>query len=194
MIVYTICLAVGLLFILFSAIFGHFFGGGDGHADVGTGGHAESGFDHSGIPGISFFSPLVLACFVTAFGGFGIVFSGFKPTESIWISAPLSLLGAFCFAFVILWLFNAVFTKTQSSSESRVSTLTGHVASMITPAPENGVGEIAYVQGNTRYTAPARSESGTAIAAGRAVKITRVVGTQFYVEPLEVSSPQSASK
>src|SRR5882724_4856716 len=146
MIIYALCLVVGLLFIVVSGVFGHFFGGHDGHADVGTGGHAEAGFDHSGVPGISFFSPLVLACFITAFGGFGIVFSGFKPTATVWISAPLSIASAFCFAFCVLWLFNTVFSKTQSSSESHVGSLVGQSASMISPIPENGVGEIAYVQ------------------------------------------------
>ena len=68
--IYTVCLAVGLLFTIISAAIGHFFGGTDGHADIGTGGHAEAGFDHTGMPGISFFSPTVLASFVTAFGAF----------------------------------------------------------------------------------------------------------------------------
>jgi hypothetical protein len=90
MFIYAICLVVGLLFTLVSAIAGHFFGGHDG-GHVGTGGHAEAGFDDSGIPGISFFSPLVLASFLTAFGGFGIIFSDIKATESVWISAPLSI-------------------------------------------------------------------------------------------------------
>ncbi len=184
MIIYAICLVVGLLFTLISAVAGHFFGGHDG-GDVGTGGHAEAGFDHSGVPGISFFSPTVLACFVTAFGGLGILFSGIKATESIWISAPLSIAGAVCIAFVVLWLFNAVFTRTQSSSESRVATLVGQAASIVTPIPEGGVGEIAYVQASTRYTAPARSEGGVAVGAGQTVKITRVVGTQFYVESVK---------
>lgn len=187
--IYVLCLVIGLLFIAGSAIFGHF-AGGDGHVDVGTGGHAEAGFDHSGVPGISFFSPLVLASFVTAFGGFGIIFSGFKPTENIWISAPLSIAGALGFAICVLWLFNTVFTKTQSSSESSVATLAGLSASVITPVPENGVGEIAYVQGGTRYTAPARSEGGIAIGCGQAVKISRVVGTQFFIEPTDVTAPK----
>jgi len=63
-----------------------------------------------------------------------------------------------------------------------VAQLIGTEASVITPIPENGVGEIAYVVRGTRYTAPARVESGTAIASGQSVKIKRVVGTQFYVE------------
>src|SRR5436190_5389221 len=193
MILYALCLIIGLLFVVISALFGHFLGG-DGHADVGTGGHAEAGFDHSGVPGISFFSPLVMACFVTAFGGFGIVFSGFKPTNNFWISAPLSIAGASCFAFLVLWLFNAVFSANQSSSESQVASLAGQAASVVSPIPENGVGEIAYVQGSTRYTAPARSERGNAIPAGRAVKITRVVGTQFFIDAMEIPEASPTNK
>jgi membrane protein implicated in regulation of membrane protease activity len=184
---YTVCLVVGLMFTLISAIAGHFFGGHDGH-DVGTGGHAEAGFDDSGVPGISFFSPLVLACFITAFGGLGIVFSGIKATQGVWLSAPLSVAGAFCIAAFVLWLFNLVFSKSQSSSESHVATLVGQTATLITPIPENGVGEIAYVQGGTRYSAPARSVNRGAVPQGQTVRITRVVGTQFYVEPVNFAA------
>jgi len=52
---------------------------------------------------------------------------------------------------------------------------------VVSPIPENGVGEIAYVVSDTRYTAPARSTNGAAIPNGKLVTITRVVGTQFYV-------------
>jgi len=75
-----------------------------------------------------------------------------------------------------------MFEKTQSSSESKIATVAGMLASIITPIPENGVGEIAYVQSGSRYTAPARSEGGKAIANGQTVRITRIVGTQFFVE------------
>jgi membrane-bound ClpP family serine protease len=179
---YAVCLIGGLLFTIASALAGHFFSSDHGGGDVGTGGHAEAGFDHSGIPGISFFSPLVLSCFITAFGGLGIVFSGIKAVSNVWVSAPLSTAGAFLIALGVLWIFNAVFSKSQSSSESHVALLVGQTAALLTPIPENGVGEIAYVQSDTRYTAPARSEKGNAIPIGRTVRITRVVGTQFFVE------------
>ena len=85
---YTVCLVVGLMFTLVSAVAGHFFGGHEaGH--LGTGGHAEAGFDDSGVPGISFFSPLVLACFITAFGGFGIVFSGIQAATKRLVECPV---------------------------------------------------------------------------------------------------------
>lgn len=182
--IYGICLAVGLLFTLISAFVGHFFGGGDHDMHLGTDGHAEAGFDHSGMPGISFFSPTVLASFVTAFGAFGLIFTRIPATNSVWASAPLAAVGGAVVAWLIFLLFNALFKKTQSSSESHVASLVGQAASLITPIPENGVGEIAYVQGGTRYTAPARSENGKAINCSVAVKISRISGTQFYVRPL----------
>jgi membrane protein implicated in regulation of membrane protease activity len=183
--IYGICLAVGLLFTVISAVAGHFFGGGDHDGDVGSGGHAEAGFDAHGMPGFSFFSPTVLASFVTAFGAFGLVFSNIPLTRTVWASAPLSGICGGGTAWLVYLLFDWIFKKTQSSSESQVASLVGQVASVISPLPQHGVGEIAYVQGGTRYTAPARSESGAAIAAGQTVRITRVVGTQFYVQPAD---------
>jgi membrane protein implicated in regulation of membrane protease activity len=182
MIIYIACLALGLLFTIISAIAGQFFGGHDHGGDLGTGGHAEAGYDHSGVPGISFFSPTVLACFVTAFGACGIILS--KAGSSIWISAPISAVAGVVMAGVAFLIFNWMFKSLQSSSESKVGSLIGMTASIITPIPENGVGQIAYVQGGSRYTAPARTEAGTAVAGGKLVRITRVVGTDFFVELL----------
>ena len=190
MIIYAVCLIVGLLFTLFSAAVGHLFGGHEG-ADVGTGGHADAGYDHTGLPGISFFSPTVLSSFVTAFGAFGMIFSKVEATSSVWISAPLSLACGGAIAGFTFWFFNFVFQRAQSSSESRVASLAGQSASIVTPIPQNGVGEIAYVQGGSRYTAPARSEGGAAVGAGQTVKITRVVGSQFFVEPF--GSPKNTA-
>jgi hypothetical protein len=184
MIIYAVCLTLGLVFTIVSATLGHFFGGGDGHGDVGTGGHAEAGYDHSGVPGISFFSPTVLACFVTAFGACGLILNKIEATKNVWISAPISALAGLAMAGVTFVLFNYMFKQTQSSSESRVSSLVGMEASIATPIPAGGVGEIAYIQGGSRYTAPARTENGTAVGAGKLVRIKRIVGTQYYVEPL----------
>jgi len=179
-IVYLVCLGAGLLFTLVSAIAGHLFGGHEGHVD-GSGGHVEAGADMSDMPGVSAFSPTVLASFVMAFGGFGIIFHQIPATHSPWFSAPLAVVGGFVTATVLLWLLRQLFRKTQSSSESKVASLAGLIATIVSPIPEHGVGEIAYVQAGTRYTAPARAENGVAIAAGQSVKITRVVGSQFYV-------------
>jgi len=183
--VYTICLATGLLFTIISAAIGHFFGGTDGHAEIGTGGHAEAGFDHTGMPGISFFSPTVLASFVTAFGAFGLIFTHLPATSSVWASAPLAALCGSAVAWLVFLMFNAMFNRTQSSSESHIASVVGQTASVITPIPAAGVGEIAYVQGGTRYTAPAREEDGKPVGNGETVKVCRIAGSQFYVRSLD---------
>ncbi len=186
MLIYLICLGVGLVFTLISAFFGHVFGGGhDGHVD-GSGGHAEAGVDSSDMPGVSVLSPTIIASFVTAFGGFGIILSQLQATKAPIISAPLSVLGGFTIAGGVLMLLRSLFSHTQSSSESKVGSLAGMTATIITPIPTNGVGEIAYVQAGSRYTAPARLEDGaTSVANGKLVRITRVVGSQFYVTPTD---------
>jgi membrane-bound ClpP family serine protease len=180
MIIYGICLVVGLLFTLTSVMFGHFFGHGDHVA--GSGGHVEAGADSSDAPGISIFSPTIIASFITAFGGFGLIFTQFPKTSNAVISAPLSLAGGLAVAGVLLVFLRSVFRHTQSSSESHVGNLIGAEANVITPIPENGVGEIAYVVGGTRYSAPARAENNAPVANGRTVRIIRIVGSQFYVQ------------
>jgi amino acid transporter len=178
--IYLFCLVVGLVFTLFSVVAGHF--GGHGDHVGGSGGHAEAGADNSDMPGMSIFSPTIIAAFITAFGGFGIILSQIEATNRPIISAPLSIFGALLAAGGLYKILSSLFTHTQGSSESHVARLVGTDANVITPIPENGVGEIAYVVGGTRYTAPARVENGKAVAGGRSVIIKRVVGTQFYVE------------
>jgi membrane-bound ClpP family serine protease len=178
--IYLFCLTVGAVFTLVSVLAGHFMGGHGDHVG-GSGGHAEAGADSSDMPGVSIFSPTVIAAFITAFGGFGLIFSAFPKTKPVYLSAPLSVVAALFVAGIMVTFLRSVFTHTQSSSESHISQIAGTEASIVSPIPENGVGEIAYVVGGSRYTAPARSENGAAIPNGRLVKITRVVGTQFYV-------------
>ncbi len=182
--VYLGCFLFGLLFTVGSVFMGHHFGGHDAHFDVGTGGHAEAGYEHSGMPGISPFSPTTICAFLTAFGGFGLIFSSIHATRNVWVSAPLSVLGGMVIAAGVLWLFSAMFHKTQSSSEGHQGTLIGRTATVITPIPVSGVGEIAYVQGGSRYTAPAREVKGVAVANGQTVTITRVAESQFFVSTL----------
>ncbi len=119
--------------------------------------------------GFSPLSPTTLSSFVTAFGGFGLIFSKIEATSSPWISVPLSLIGGLAVAAGVFVLFNKIFHATQSSSEGRVGQLVGHEATIITPIAAGGAGEIAYVQGGSRYTASARAEDSRAGAGCDAI-------------------------
>jgi len=178
--VYLFCLIVGFVFVLGSAVLGHFGGGDHGHVG-GSGGHAEAGADSSDAPGVSLFSPIVMAAFVAAFGAFGLIFSQFEATKTPVISSALSIICAMLIAGTLVGLLRKLVRASDSSSESQVATLVGQAATVITPIPMGGVGEIAYVQAGTRYTAPAREENGAQVGNGSEVRITRVVGSQFYV-------------
>ena len=82
-IIYLICFGVGLLFTLVSGFFAHSFGGHDGHLDhAGTGGHAEAGYGTDDMPGFAAVSPTTIAAFITAFGGFGMIFSKIETTQN----------------------------------------------------------------------------------------------------------------
>jgi len=185
--VYFVCFGVGLIFTIMAALVGQMFGGHDGADSPGADGHAEAGFGTSDMPGFSAISPTTIATFLTAFGGLGMIFSKIEATRTPWISGPLAALGGLAIAGAVMMGFRAVFAATQSSSESQVGRLVGAEAMVLTPIPSGGVGEIAYVHGGSRYTAPARAEDGQPIANGAPVRITRIVGTQFYVLATKLS-------
>jgi membrane protein implicated in regulation of membrane protease activity len=178
--IYLICFGTGLVF---SIVSGFLAGGSGGHEahDGSTDGHpGDFGGGHD-MPGFSPLSPTVIASFVTAFGGLGMIFSRLEFTSALWLSVPLALVGGLAVAASVFALFRSIYRATQASSEAHVSALIGSSATVISPIPAASVGEIAYVQGGSRYTAPAREEDGAALAAGQTVVITRIVGTQFYV-------------
>src|SRR3954462_7899616 len=101
---YVICFGIGLVFAIISAFMAHVFGGHDTGGHEGAGGHAEAGVNQD-MPGFSPLSPTIIASFVTAFGGIGMVLSKVEKVSSPWISVPSSVLGAFLIAALVLALF-----------------------------------------------------------------------------------------
>lgn len=178
LLVYTVCFGAGLLFAVLSLVLGHF---GHTHFDTDhdVGGHAEAGFGTNDMPGFEPVGPTTIATFVTAFGGLGMILVRHDSLHRF--SGFLSAVGALAIAAVVAWGFTMAFKWAQGSSEGRIAEVQGLNATVITPIAADGVGEIAYVQGGTRYSAPARADVGVSIPSGATVRITRVVGAQFFV-------------
>jgi membrane protein implicated in regulation of membrane protease activity len=179
-------LTYGALAGLFGLLGGHHefnHSGFDASGHAGAEGHAaghDAGDSNSGMH-MSPTNPVVIAIFLVSFGGTGLAsmqLLGWK-VASLAIAAPSGfVMGAMTFA-----IFNKLFSITQGSSDPSEQEIIGRGAEVITPIPENGLGEIAYTRRGSRFTAPARTESGTAVAKQALVTVTRIVGHTFYVKP-----------
>jgi membrane protein implicated in regulation of membrane protease activity len=189
---YLVCLLLGLFYGIVAGLLnllgGHLHFGGDhsmdgvGHTphEVSQMGH-EPGAAEAGIH-MTPFNPVVITIFLVSFGGMGLA------TKQLFDWQYASLAVASCSGFVMAGITFAIFEKlfsiTQGSSQPSLEELIGKDAEVITPIPENGLGEIAYVCRGSRFTSPARAEAGVAIPRMTAVTMTRVVGTTFYVKPV----------
>lgn len=187
---YLICLLLGLFYGVFAGLFsilgGHFggdHGGGEslGHTDaeVAQMGH-EPGAADSGAH-MTPLNPVVVSIFLVSFGGTGLAAMQLFGWQygSLGVAAPSGfVMGAVTFA-----IFNKLFSVTQGSSEPSMQEIVGKEAEVITPIPQDGLGEIAYMRRGSRFTAGARSESGQPVAKHSVVTVTRIVGHTYYVKP-----------
>lgn len=146
----------------------HDFAGGEGH-----GGGFGSDPGHS--LGVSPYSPMMVALFLTCFGGIGYLLHKLAHA-SIQVSLPISAVSGFVIAFGIFSGFAHLARSIQASSEPARVRLHGVQAEVITPIPAGGVGQIAYIASGARFNAPAQSEDGAAVAANEIVRIVRYIG------------------
>ena len=125
-------------------------------------------------------NPVVVAIFLVSFGGTGLAAMQLFDWNiaSLAVAAP----SGFVLAAITFTIFNKIFSVTQGSSEPAQQEIVGKDAEVITPIPENGLGEIAYTRRGSRFTAAARSESGAAVAKNAIVTVTRIVGHTHYVK------------
>jgi len=153
----------------------HDFAGGHGH---GGGFGSDSG--HS--LGVSPYSPMMVALFLTCFGGIGYLIHKLGHA-AILVSLPISAVSGFVIALGIFTGFARLARSIQASSEPQRAQLAGAQAEVITPIAADGVGQIAYIVSGARFNAPARSEDGSAVADHEIVRIVRYVGGTAIVRP-----------
>lgn len=160
--------AIGFLFLLISLVFGEVFD----HFDFG-GAHFDT--DH----GPSFFSPRVLAVFITAFGGFGAVA----------VRYGLGTLGASGVGFVsglvfgwLMYLFARFLFGQQASTSVVGGDLVGQTARVIVGIPAGGVGQIRCRLGEEFVDKVARSRDGKTIKENKQVQIEEVLGDVVIVK------------
>jgi membrane protein implicated in regulation of membrane protease activity len=178
---YAICLLAGLIFAVVSFIFtGGYEASVDTGADLGAGAGADLGGHGVGEVHFPLFSPVVIACFVTAFGGGGLVgleVLSFLPILSLVIALG-SGLGVGLITAYIVW---KIYQASATNQVVRARELIGTVAEVTEAIPASGVGEISFQSRGSRISGPARSEDSRDIKRHAMVTITRVVGGLYYV-------------
>jgi len=192
--IYLAALLVGLAYAVVSLLMGDLMGaGGDsvGH-DFDLGGHEVDVAGHEVDTGqhevhFSPFSPLVISGFLAGVGGIGLFVSGLL-TRNVVFHLPVALAAGVAIGYLIGFLIFKLRQASEVSSEAVVSDLVGCPAEVTAGIPNQGVGEIVYVVKGSRYTAPARSGDGRAIARNQVVTIKDVSGSILLVE-LKGSGP-----
>lgn len=158
--IYIACLVFGLVYSVIALLLGDH--GVDSH-DAGD----------TGLDGVSPFKPIVIASFITLFGGFGLIGHYTFKLAALWIlsiSILLGLLGAgIIFRTVVVPLY-----KCQSNSTISCEGLKNTSADVITPIPTQGLGEITYTAGDVKYTSPAKSADEEEIPKGAKVVIVDI--------------------
>ncbi len=160
---------IGFIFLLASLILGDIFEMFGSDADLGAGDGTDFGL----------FDSRVIAVFITAFGGFGLIgaWSGFGAVGS----SLIGLVGGVIFGGVVS-AFGRFLVGQQSSSSVTDNDLIGRTAQVTVTIKPGELGQITAKIGDERVEKLARTSGGEAIATGSIVKVAAIAGDSVIVE------------
>ena len=147
------------------------------------GGGVDIDVDHGvdSADGPSLFNPLVIASAITAFGAVGLAaMKGFGMSgllSTIVALAFAGVIGAAIFFGIVRFMYGS-----QSNSIFSLHDLTDMDAEVLTPIPENGIGEIVCVANGIRYNLSARTVERESIKRGATVVIREIAGNVAVVQ------------
>ncbi|MFA6032784.1 MAG: hypothetical protein WC889_07805 [Myxococcota bacterium] len=174
--IYIVCFLVGAGLTIARSLLS--FMGGDTNDDFHPDMSADADADGES-PGMGLLNMTVISVFVSVFGGVGALMH-YLAHAGTGLSLPVAAGGAFLTALLVGLLLNKIVSSTQAGSEP--VSITGLPAMVITPIPENGLGEIAYVARGSRYTSAAREKNGEKVENNTPVKIIELSGSVCLVE------------
>ena len=151
---FFICFGVGVGFVILSLIFGQIAGMVDADVSVGA--------------GVSPFKPIVLAVFLTGFGGMGLIFA---PIFHVWMALSFAALCGLLLSYLIFRFVVVPLHKWQNTSSHDRQALVGLSAKVSSRIYQGGYGEITYNYGEKILHGPAKSEDGSEILTGTEVVI-----------------------
>jgi hypothetical protein len=171
LVLFAVIGGVGFLFLLVSLVVGDVF--------------EAVGFDlDGGAAGTDFglLDSRVIAVFLTAFGGFGLIAvqSGFGAVGA----SIAGLIGGIVFGAVVS-VFGRFLIGQQASSTVTDDDLVGRTAQVTVAIKSGAIGQITAKIGDERVEKIARAKDGAEIASGSIVKVDSVIGDAVIVVPEE---------
>jgi membrane protein implicated in regulation of membrane protease activity len=179
-VIYTALLALGIVYALFSAVFGWFADHDFGGVHVDASGHLDAGQPHP-------ISGTILATFITGFGAGGTV-AHYHLGWTLFSGLLIATLSGVVLAGTAFLALEFLFSRTQAGGEFSTGEAVGRIAEVITPIAADGIGEVAYSMKGQRERSAARSIDSIEIPRGRSVVIEKFVGATAYVRPREEMS------
>lgn len=167
-VLFAIIGGVGFVFLIASFVLGDIFEMFGADADIGGDGHDFGLFDSR-----------VIAVFITAFGGFGLIgaWSGFGAVGS----SLLGLVGGVVFGGVVS-AFGRFLVGQQSSSTVTDDDLIGRTAQVTVTIKPGELGQITTRIGDERVEKLARTSGGEEIKTGSIVTVAAIAGDSVIVE------------
>ena len=171
---------IGFVFLLISLVVGDLFE----MVGVDLGGGIDNGMD------FGLLDSRVIAVFITAFGGFGVI--GTQLGLGAVGSSMIGLLGGVIFGAVVS-VFGRFLVGQQASSTVTDKDLVGRTAQVSVAIKPGTIGQITAIVGDERVERIARAKDGMEISAGSLVKVESIVGDSVIVVP-EGASPSFLSE
>lgn len=165
------CFGVGVMYTVISFCLGQLFDflDFDGNVELGS--------------NISPLKPIVIAAFITVFGGAGIILM--KSNLSFIISLAIAFSIASTISYIIYRFIIINLYKAQNTSAIEIQKLIGHKAKVTLAIPKDGYGKITYIVNGNTYNSPAKSDDGNEINTGKSVKIVYINNNTYYVKNYE---------
>lgn len=171
MTIFLIIGGIGFLFLLISLIVG----------DVFEAAGLDFGTDLDTSHDFGVFDSRVIAIFLTAFGGFGVIAAALG--WGVIGGLSFGLLGGFAFGAVVFY-FGKLLYNQQSSSSVSTHDLIGRTAQVIVGIKPDQLGQISCQIGEERVEKLARTTSGEEIKAGQLVRIESI-GSDSVIVTIE---------
>lgn len=170
----AICVA-GLVFVVFSLVFG---GDGDGVDGDGDGVDGHDGFDgHDHGPGV--LSLRGVSLLAIGFGATGYLV--YHYTGKPLVASVAGLAAGWLFAFLCMLMLRA-FMNQESNSLINTSAIVGATGVVTTSIPEDGYGEVMFTVDGRQLNRVASAEGGKNIRQGTEVRVLSSMGGAVVVK------------